>query len=497
MKNKTKFKTITLAIFATLLMLVAFASLFIMQASTIQAEAYSATYTHEPSKRLSAREAFADSNFEYDSINIVLTATASRQFLDYSASDFIEINATGVVDLTHFTVGYVREQFRLKQQYGIAHNREQSELTIDIYTFRRILMLTFDNDCRESIFDKIDILNTREDVYVAEPNARQTISSTSPTLYTQHWNNNMRNLIGYNGLNAFRNAPSVIVGVMDTGIQSSHAILNSRMHRGYPTHDVNTTWHRDFSRRQDLPHGRNVVNPVDTGTSPTGVFTGHGTQTAGIIASMHPNVRLVCIKVLPATGAVPTTPNNAIALAINYAQSRGIQILNFSGAGFNHYTAVIEAINSFTGIFVNSAANFGRDNDNQTYLNLINQSRILTVGAHDNNGQRSVWGNYGRNSSNFGTRNVHIFAPGGGIVDGVNRSILTTAPTGSGFGYYSGTSAAAPFVAGTLALMRALRPDLPISTIRSILLNNAENQSITVPVWHNVYNKLLTTYQEL
>jgi subtilisin family serine protease len=66
--------------------------------------------------------------------------------------------------------------------------------------------------------------------------------------------------------------------------------------------------------------------------------------------------------------------------------------------------------------------------------------------------------------ANRGLKSVDIAAPG--------ATILSTA-RGSGYELRQGTSMAAPFVAGSLALLAAARPDLPQSALRDALLTSA------------------------
>jgi subtilisin family serine protease len=82
---------------------------------------------------------------------------------------------------------------------------------------------------------------------------------------------------------------------------------------------------------------------------------------------------------------------------------------------------------------------------------------VLSVTATDRSGGLLAVANRGLNS-------VDIAAPG--------ATILSTA-RGSGYELRQGTSMAAPFVAGSLALLAAARPDLPQSALRDALLASA------------------------
>ena len=73
--------------------------------------------------------------------------------------------------------------------------------------------------------------------------------------------------------------------------------------------------------------------------------------------------------------------------------------------------------------------------------------------------------------SNFGRRTVAVAAPG--------ADVLSTTSDG-GYGFMSGTSMAAPHVAGVVALMRSVAPKLSAAEIRAVLLQNAARSSLPI-----------------
>ena len=84
-------------------------------------------------------------------------------------------------------------------------------------------------------------------------------------------------------------------------------------------------------------------------------------------------------------------------------------------------------------LFVASAGNSGDNNDvSPIYPASYSLPNIISVASSNNNDERSGFSNYGRAS-------VHIAAPG--------SLIYSTIPS-ENYGYKSGTSMAAPFVAG-------------------------------------------------
>src|SRR5690606_16148065 len=86
---------------------------------------------------------------------------------------------------------------------------------------------------------------------------------------------------------------------------------------------------------------------------------------------------------------------------------------------------------------------------------------VIAVGATDPQDQKA----------NFSTTGEHISvaAPGHGI--------WSTVPYGVGYDRYSGTSMAAPHVAGAAALLREARPGLSPAEVKRLLEQTADSSS--------------------
>lgn len=160
---------------------------------------------------------------------------------------------------------------------------------------------------------------------------------------------------------------------------------------------------------------------------------------------------------------------NAIK-AVEYADEKGIQILNFSLGTYTDFLSSLKvAIQNYSGLFVCSAGNKGLNTDNNhhypsKYNNLPN---LISVGASNSSDSRWI-SSASAESSNYGKTTVDIFAPG--------SSIYCCAP-GQTYTHKSGTSMAAPFVTGVAALILGKYPNLTASQIKSRILNNAESVS--------------------
>src|SRR5262249_42763576 len=129
--------------------------------------------------------------------------------------------------------------------------------------------------------------------------------------------------------------------------------------------------------------------------------------------------------------------------------------LSFGGRGLSHtlQDAVDDALAA--GAIVVAAA--GNTSSDAQFDSPAGLRGVITVGAVDQAGHPAPYSNYGTV--------VSLLAPGGLLTDsadGTSQGVLSTIllPTGYSYVYYAGTSQAAPYVTATIALMKALIPNL-------------------------------------
>jgi subtilisin family serine protease len=193
---------------------------------------------------------------------------------------------------------------------------------------------------------------------------------------------------------------------------------------------------------------------------------GHGTHCAGIILSMDQNiygaslrpskVLIMPLKFLDNAGAGSTS--NAVR-AIYYAVNNGATVLNNSWGGTAYSEALREAIAyaySKGVLFVAAAGNAHNNNDvAPTYPASYDVPNVISIAATTDRDDLAPF-------SNFGASSVHLASPG--------VFILSTLPNNV-FGTASGTSMAAPFVAGVAAQMKIESPNMLGFQLKSILMN--------------------------
>ncbi len=204
----------------------------------------------------------------------------------------------------------------------------------------------------------------------------------------------------------------------------------------------------------------------------------HGTHVAGIIAAEHedsevrdadyvqglaPESRILPLAFIGSLGG--GTLYDAIR-AIDYAVMQGVDIINASWGGAAcspELARKIKDLESHNILFVAAAGNRGIDIDRfPEYPAAFNFPHQITVGSIGRSGLMA-------DHSNFGDQHVHIFAPG---VD-----IFSTVPF-SGHEALTGTSMAAPFVSGALALLKGHRPQATVSQLRQALLQSVDQRHL-------------------
>lgn len=249
----------------------------------------------------------------------------------------------------------------------------------------------------------------------------------------------------------------VVIAVIDSGVDYNHPDLSANMWKN--SGETQNGIDDDGNGVIDDLHGYNAVdgsgNPMDDhshGTHVSGTIGGVGNNGQGVVGVSW-NVKIMGIKFLTASGSGKLS--DAIK-AINYLiamKRRGVNVRavnnSWGGGGYSEVLeSAIKNLDELGVIFVAAAGNEANDNDaSPSYPASYEVSNVVSVAATDQNDNLAGFSNYGAST-------VHIAAPGVGI--------LSTIP-GGGYGTMSGTSMAAPHVAGVLGLLFAAHPNLSAS----------------------------------
>ena len=258
------------------------------------------------------------------------------------------------------------------------------------------------------------------------------------------------------GSPAFPLPTNIYAIVVDTGILASHPDLKSK---------ISTTYSKNFTT-----NNRARWNDDN----------GHGTHCAGIIGAQDntigivgtaPNVNLIAIKVLNRNGS---GSNSNVIAGINYVAQwktanptlKGVVNMSLGGGVFQPLdTAISNLINNY-GVSVVVAA--GNESQNAANTSPARVAEAITVGAY------TTGNNILASFSNFGS-GVDLQAPGVSI-----RSCWLR----NGYAVLSGTSMAAPMVAGAVVDMIA-NPAYSAYTPAQIREKLVEDATPLAPVCYN------------
>jgi len=264
---------------------------------------------------------------------------------------------------------------------------------------------------------------------------------------------------------------SVVVGVIDTGVDYTHVDLAANIWTN-PGEIAGNGIDDDGNGFVDDVHGYDFANndadPMDD--------HGHGTHCAGTIAGVGNNGRGVAgvnwsgsvmgLKFITADGWGYTS--DAIQ-AVNYATMMrasygvNVRVLSNSWGGGSYSSSLYSAVQASAAadiLFVAAAGNSSTNNDvTPHYPSNYNLANVLSVAASDRNDQLAYF-------SNYGTSTVHLAAPG--------MSIYSTMPGGS-YGWMSGTSMATPHVAGVAGLAWSFAPGSSMAEIRNAILQGTDS----------------------
>lgn len=257
---------------------------------------------------------------------------------------------------------------------------------------------------------------------------------------------------------------SVLVGVIDTGIDYNHTDLAANTWTN-PGEIAGNGIDDDGNGFVDDIKGWDFYNddndPIDDhghGTHCSGTIGAVGNNGIGV-AGVNWNVSIAGIKFLSSGGSGSTS--DAID-GINYGITIGCKVLSNSWGGGGYSLALEEAIQDAydAGIlFVAAAGNSSSDNDiTPHYPSSYDVNNVVAVASTDHNDNLSGFSCYGLTSVDLG-------APG--------SDIYSTLP-GNSYGYLSGTSMATPHVAGVAALIWSLYPGMTVDLVKARLLDMAD-----------------------
>ncbi|MFM2216931.1 MAG: Calcium-dependent protease precursor [Planctomycetota bacterium] len=292
---------------------------------------------------------------------------------------------------------------------------------------------------------------------------------------------------------------SIVIAVIDDGVQSAHPDLNAWVNPGEVAGDGidndGNGWIDDI-RGWNFVFGNNQTEPLGTdmhGTSVAGVAAARGNNSLGVAGAAY-NSQVISIKMFDGN-SVANTAN--IAAALLYAAGikangtgtwDGADLVNNSWGGGAASTTINNALISGTTIgrsglgatYLFASGNGFATSVSQPAAQSANIPGVIAVGATNNRGTRSNYSNYGAPldfvAPSNDTRAGYL------AIDTTDRTgvdgYATGDYTGTGSTGFGGTSSATPLSAGIAALALAQADVLGVSispaNLRNLMRNNTD-----------------------
>ncbi len=228
---------------------------------------------------------------------------------------------------------------------------------------------------------------------------------------------------------------SLVVGVLDTGVDANHPDLEGKI----------------FGSENLLPEDKN--DAIGHGTEVSGIIAANTNNKQGI-AGVSWNTKILPIKVTDEYGQARVS---TVVEALDRTYTEGVKIVQISLSTSQFSQVLKDSVQEANerGILIISTA--GNTGEREVRYPAAFEG-VIGVGAVNSSKKIESYSTLGDH--------VSLVAPG--------ASIYTTSLY-SGYSSVSGTSFAAPQVAGTAALIWSVAPDISSEDVRQILFQSAED----------------------
>lgn len=260
--------------------------------------------------------------------------------------------------------------------------------------------------------------------------------------------------------------PDIKIAVLDTGVDINHPELKPILLPGVDYVDIingSSAFIGDFLEMDPIP-----MDEVGHGSHVTGILAGKGLKMP---IGMAPGCKVIPVRVLGALRRNDTVVGAGLIDNINngikWAVDQGADVINMS-LGIKHeqgglpHAEVIEYAQRKGTTIVAAAGNDGRND--KYYPGAL--PGVIAVGAVDDSDEIAPFSTYGAH--------ISVTAPGDRIF---------SCFTDGGYAFSSGTSQAAPFVSGAIALLKSLAREnghtLPDNQVKYLLKHTSDKPGST------------------
>ena len=271
----------------------------------------------------------------------------------------------------------------------------------------------------------------------------------------------------------------VVVAVVDSGVDYNHPAIKDNILPGYDTTTCQTFDLNTGDCTKSKSPGGDVMDNYGHGSHVAGIIAANGANNTGVYG-VAPQAQIMPVKSLNDQGIGIDTD---LAAGIKYAAENGADIINNSW-GYSSFApsdptledAIKEAY-ALNKIIVFAA---GNSYGNAREISPQNMKEVITVGAPG-----ELWSNKGIK--------VDVYAPGYQIISldaqkGNNflanqGNMSSCTGCGSDYGGLSGTSMAAPHVAGAAALLKAKNPSWTNEDVRKAIVASSDKTISEDTTW--------------
>jgi subtilisin family serine protease len=262
-----------------------------------------------------------------------------------------------------------------------------------------------------------------------------------------------------------------------TGRGATVAVLDSGIDETHPDLADAVAGEKDFTNSED-----GTKDGFGHGTHVASIITGGRLPVDGKYVGVAPDAKLLVGKVLNDSGS---GSDSSILAGMEWAAAQGARVVNmslgtdFAGDGAGVLDEAVNRLTAETGtLFVVSAGNFGPDTESISSPGSADAA--LTVGAVDGSDELAAFSSRGPRETNPSIK-PEITAPGVGIVAARAAGTDLGRSVDERYTALSGTSMAAPSVAGAAAILAGQHPDWKADRLKSVLMGAAKpNDDLTV-----------------